>query len=392
MANITKPNDKSHSLSIELIGFKKSLADAGFAESTRKVYLRAFEKFANRLDRKTPATATPVDARRHLTELKQRNASSTACGNASAALRFYFEEVRGIEWRPVSPLQKRMVEDMCLRGYAPRTQDSYVRSVKLLTRYYGKSPELLTDEEIRAYFVHLTCERKLARPTITIALSGIKFFYEQTLKRDWTLTGVPVPKRDKFLPVILSRNEVLAITAKIRLPRHAACLSLIYACGLRLGEGCAVKVTDIDRGRMQLHVRGKGSKDRYVPIPPSVMPLLEACWLSHKNKVWIFPYVGRGGRYGAVSDRHVPKATIQQVFRKALKESGVAKNASVHSFRHAYATHLLEAGVGLRQIQMWMGHSSITMTAHYARLTTQSMEASGKILGALMADIGKPQG
>ena len=392
MAKTTKPNDKSHSLSIELLDFKQSLTEAGFAESTRKVYLRAFEKFANRLDRKTPATATPVDARRHLTELKQRDVSSTAYGNASAALRFYFEEVRGIEWKPISPLQKRMVEDMCLCNFAPRTQDSYVRSVKLLARHYGKSPDLLGDEEIRAYFVHLTCERKLARPTITIALSGIKFFYEKTLKRDWTLTGVPVPKRNKFLPVILSRKEVHSIAAKIRLPRHAACLSLIYACGLRLGEGCAVKTTDIDRDRMQLHVRGKGSKDRYVPIPPSLMPLLEACWRSHKNKVWLFPYVGRGGRYGAVSGRHVPKATIQQVFRKALKESGVTKGVSVHSFRHAYATHLLEAGVGLRQIQMWMGHSNIAMTAHYARLTTQSMEASGKILGALMADIGRLPG
>lgn len=392
MSKITNPNDKSHSLSIEVRGFQKSLAGAGYVESTQKVYLRAFEKFTKRLDRKTPATSTPVDARRHLTELKQQNASSTAYGNASASLRFYFEEVRGIEWKPISPLQKRMVEDMCLYSYSPRTQDSYVRAVKLLSKHYGRSPDLLTDEEIRAYFVHLTCERKLARPTITIALSGIKFFYEKTLKRDWTLTGVPVPKRNKFLPVILSRKEVHAIVAKIRLLRHAACLSLIYACGLRLSEGCTVKVTDIDRSRMQLHVRGKGSKDRYVPIPPSVMPLLDACWRSHKNKVWLFPFVGRGGRYGAVSDRHVPKSTVQQVFRKALKESCVTKDASVHSLRHAYATHLLEAGVGLRQIQHWMGHSNIAMTAHYARLTTQSMETSGKILGALMADIGKLPG
>ncbi|MDD2600153.1 MAG: site-specific integrase [Kiritimatiellae bacterium] len=285
-----------------------------------------------------------------------------------------------------------MVEDMCLCNFSPRTQNSYTRSVKLLTRHYGKSPDLLTEEEIRAYFVHLTCERKLARPTITIALSGIKFFYEKTLKRDWSLTGVPMPKREKFLPVILSRKEVHSIIEKVRSVKHAACISLIYACGLRLSEGCAVKIIDIDRNRMQLRVRGKGSKERYVSIPPSVMPLLGKCWLSHRNPKWMFPFAGRGGARVSTAESHVPLTTVQQAFRKAYLESGVKKKATPHSFRHAYATHLLEAGVSLRQIQMWMGHSSITMTAHYAQLTTQSTEVAGKLLGALMSEIGKLPG
>ena len=392
MNKVNKPNDKSQALSFERAEFQKALLKANYVTSTQKVYLRAFDKFTKRLDRKTPATSTRTEAKRHLTELKQTGASKTAYGTASATLRFFFEEVRGIEWKPISPLQKRMVEDMCLCNFSPRTQDSYTRAVKLLTRHYGKSPDLLTEEEIHAYFVHLTCERKLARPTITIALSGIKFFYEKTLKRDWSLTGVPMPKREKFLPVILSRKEVHAIVKKVRNIKHAACITLIYACGLRLSEGCAVKVTDIDRDRMQLHVRGKGSKDRYVVIPPSVMPLLAECWRSHRNPEWLFPFAGRGGRYGSITDRHVPKATVQQVFRAAYKESGVKKRATVHSFRHAYATHLLEVGVSLRQIQMWMGHSSITMTAHYAQLTTQNTETSGKLLGTLMADIGKLPG
>lgn len=392
MSKSNKPNAKSQSLSLEREDFRKALIKAGYAECTRKVYEQAFSRFAKRLDRKTPAGATRPDALRHLTELKQQGVSKSVQSGSSASLRFYFEKVRGVEWKPISPLQKRMVEDMCLQRFSPTTQDSYVRAVKLLTRHYRKSPDLLTEEEIRAYFVHLTCERKLARPTITIALSGIKFFYEKTLKRDWSVTGVPMPKREKFLPVILSRKEVHAIVKKVRNIKHAACISLIYACGLRLSEGCAVKTTDIDRDRMQLHVRGKGSKDRYVPIPSSIMPLLEACWHQHKNNVWMFPFAGRGGACAATSDRHVPKATVQQVFRAAYKESGVKKRATVHSFRHAYATHLLEAGVSLRQIQMWMGHSSITMTAHYAQLTTQSSDASGKILGSLMSDIGKLPG
>jgi integrase len=149
-----------------------------------------------------------------------------------------------------------------------------------------------------------------------------------------------------------------------------------------------VKVTDIDRDRMQLHVRGKGSKDRYVALPSAVMPQLAACWRDHRNPVWLFPFVGRGGRYGAITNRHVPQSTVQQAFRQAYLESGVTKKVTIHSLRHAYATHLLEAGVSLRQIQKWLGHSSAAMTAHYAQLTSQSTEVSGKILEELMSGIG----
>jgi len=361
----------------------------GFVPGTQVAYLRAFDRFEAKLDRKTAMTASARDARRYLSRLKQSGASNTIYSHAAAALRFFFEEVRGMAWKPISHLQKRMVEDMCLRGFSNRTQDSYVRSVTGLACHYNRSPDLLSDEEIRSYFVHLTCERKLARPTVTIALCGIKFLYVHTLRRDWSVTGVPVPKREKFLPVILSREEVHAILSEIRIVRHSACLGLIYACGLRLGEGCSVRITDIDRARGMLHVRGKGSKDRYVPLPPSIMPLLGKCWLAHRNPTWLFPWVGRGrdGRRGELSDRHVPIASVQQVFRKAYRETGISKKVSVHSLRHAYATHLLEAGVSLRQIQVWLGHSSPTMTAHYARLTKHSTDAAGKILADLMDDM-----
>ena len=190
--------------------------------------------------------------------------------------------------------------------------------------------------------------------------------------------------------MILSRKEVHTILSGIRIVRHSACLGLIYACGLRLSEVCSVRIKDIDRERGVLHVRGKGAKDRYVPLPPSIMPLLGKCWLSHRNPTWLFPWVGRGrnGRRGQLSDRHVPIASVQQVFRKAYLESGVSKKVSVHSLRHAYATHLLEAGISLRQIQVWLGHSSPAMTAHYAQLTRQSTRVAGKILADLMDDIG----
>jgi integrase/recombinase XerD len=193
------------------------------------------------------------------------------------------------------------------------------------------------------------------------------------------------------LPVILSQKEVHDILFRIKIVRHSACLQLIYACGLRVSEACRVKVTDIDRGRKLLHVCGKGSKDRYIPLPDSIMPLLGKCWRSHCNKVWLFPWVGRGGsgRLGQRSDRPVPISTIQQVFREVYLESGITKKVHVHSLRHAYATHLLEANISLRQIQYWLGHSTPTMTMHYAQLTSQSTEAASAILATLMNDIGK---
>ncbi len=390
--SITVGSNKSKQILKELASLKEAMVKAGFADGTQKMYLRAFKKFADRLDRKTPSLSTPREARRHLTELKQLGVSQTILSSSTAVLRFYFEEVRGIEWKPISALQKRMVEDMCLHSFSTRTQDSYVRSVSGLANYYMRSPDLINEEEIRRYFVHLTCERKLARATVNIAMCGIKFFYEKTLRHDWGLTGVPMPKRSKSLPVILSRKEVLDILSRIKIVRHSACLQLIYACGLRISEACRVKVTDIDRGRKLLHVCGKGSKDRYIPLPVSIMPLLEDCWRSHRNKVWLFPWVGRGGkghfRLGHMSDRSVPIATVQQVFRKVYLESGITKKVHVHSLRHAYATHLLEAGISLRQIQVWLGHSSPSMTMHYAQLTSQSTETASGILEKLMNDIG----
>lgn len=244
----------------------QAMEEAGFVAATRQAYGRALKRFGEKLDRRGLEHSSVGDARRYLTGLKQSGVSSTMFSHASGALRFYFETVRKVCWKPLSKLRMRMIEDMQLCGFSVRTQQSYVRSFEGLVRYHGNSPDQLSEEQIRKYFVHLTCERKLARPTVTIALCGIKFFYEKTLKRDWSLTGVPTPKRQKKLPVVLSRKEVKAILSRIREVRHRACLELIYACGLRLGEGTRIQVGDIDRERGLLHVRGgKGSKDRYVP-------------------------------------------------------------------------------------------------------------------------------
>ena len=360
----------------------------GFTEATQAAYVRGVLGLCRHCGGRKPGAITLAEAHAYVADLKTSGASATFRSHVSAALHLLYENVLGQVWRPVSPLRKRMIEDMQLRGFTRKTQISYVRAVEGLTRFHRRSPDKLSDEEIRRYFAHLTCERKLARPTVTIALCGIKFLYESTLRRDFTVTGVPRPKREKKLPVVLTREEVRAILSRVTEVRHRACLSLIYACGLRLGEACRVQVADIDRTRGVLHVRqAKGAKDRYVPLPPAILPLLAACWRTHRNPTWLFPSVGRGGVHGGTSVNHAPLGTVQQVFRAALAVSGVRKHVSVHSLRHSYATHLLEDGVNLRLIQTWLGHNSPTVTAVYTHLTEQATSSAAQQVGRLMGDL-----
>jgi integrase/recombinase XerD len=284
--------------------------------------------------------------------------------------------------------RQRMIEEMELRRFSERTIESYVRAVGQLAGWSWKRPEEVNDEELRSYFLYLKNQKRLARATTTIALCGIKFFFESTLKRDWTAMNIPRPRAEHKLPVVLSREEVRSILGQVQVIRHRACLSLIYACGLRLGEGCSLQVRDIDRDRGLLHVRAaKGNKDRLVPLPPRTLVLLGECWKSHRNPTWLFPMVGRNRDQASSSDQHVPLATVQQAFRRALKASGISKEAMVHTLRHSYATHLLEDGVNLRLIQTWLGHSSPATTAVYTHLTEQATTAAAQQVAKLMADL-----
>lgn len=284
--------------------------------------------------------------------------------------------------------RRRMIEEMQLRRFSERTIESYVRAVGQLAGWCWKSPDQVSDEELRAYFLHLKNEKRLARATTTIARCGIKFFFESTLKRNWTTMNIPRPRPEHKLPVVLSRQEVRSILGQVCVLRHRACLSVIYSCGLRLGEGCGLQVRDIDSGRGLIHVRAaKGNKDRLVPLPPRTLELLRDCWKTHRNPTWLFPTVGRNRDQASSSDRHVPLGTVQQAFRRALKASGIAKAAMVHTLRHSYATHLLEDGIHLRMIQDWLGHNSPATTSVYTHLTEQATATAAKQVGQLMADL-----
>lgn len=285
-------------------------------------------------------------------------------------------------------LRQRMIEDLQLRGMSERTQEMYVRAVRQLAEHYHKSPEQITEEELRDYFLYLKNVKHYSRSASTIALCGIKFFYEQTIKQHWTtLTFVRAPREQK-LPVVLSPDEVRTVLAHLRLFRYRACLTTIYACGLRLQEGTHLQVPDIDSARLLVHVRcGKGAKDRYVPLPPQTLALLRQYWSTHRHPLWLFPAPGRSGLGMATATAPMPRNSVQDAFRAALKSSGLHKHASVHTLRHSYATHLLEAGVSLRLIQDYLGHDSPTTTALYTHLTAttdaKAREALASLMGAL---------
>lgn len=274
-------------------------------------------------------------------------------------------------------LRQKMIEDMQLRGFALRTQEAYLLAVRQLARYYNKSPDLVTEEELRGYFLFLKNVKHAARNTCTIALCGIKFFFQHTLGREWKTFDFLRPPHEHKLPVVLSVEEVGRILNCVHHQRYRVCLILIYACGLRLLEGVRLQVTEIDGERKMLHLHhGKGGKDRYVPLPPACLKMLRHHWQTHRNPVWLFPAL----RMGRQADQPMNESALQRAFRAALKESGVRKKATVHTLRHSYATHLLEAGVNLRVIQSCLGHASPTATAIYTHLTSSThAQTSDKI-------------
>jgi len=287
----------------------------------------------------------------------------------------------------MTKLRERMLEDLQLRGYAKRTQGMYLRAVRKLAEHYGKSPDQITEEELRDYFLYVKNTLKWSRTASTIALCGIKFFYENTIKRDWpTLTFVRA-RREKRMPVVLTRSEIRRILACVRFERYRVCLLTIYSCGLRLLEGCTLKVSDIDSERMVVHiVQSKNRKDRYVPLPQKTLFVLRDYWKTHRNPEWLFPAAGRGGKHNrfGTATRPTPYSNVQTAFKTALRKSGVNKRASVRTLRHSYATHLVEQGVNLRLIQEYLGHNSPKTTAIYAHLTDVAQNRAAAIINRFM--------
>jgi len=267
----------------------------------------------------------------------------------------------------MTALRQRMLEDMKIRNLALNTQDSYLRQVFHFARHFGKSPDLLGQEEIRSYQIYLTQEKKLAPGSVTIAVSALRFLYKVTLRREWNLDDIiPAPKTPKKLPVILSPEEVLEFLSWVPEGKHRTILTTCYAAGLRITEAVSLQAHHIDSQRMVIRVeQGKGQKDRYVMLSRKLLDILRQWWRVARPQIWLFP--------GDHPEQHIGRNAVELVCKQTRRLYRIAKPITPHSMRHAFAVHLLERGVDVRTIQLLLGHRSLTTTARYLRMATSKV-------------------
>jgi site-specific recombinase XerD len=281
----------------------------------------------------------------------------------------------------MTPLRKRMTEDMQMRNLAINTQMSYLQQVSLFARHFNKSPEMLGPEDIRAYQVYLTNEKKLAPSSILTAVAALRFLYKVSLKKDWPFENViPAPQKPQRLPVVLSPEEVLQFLDCIRSRKHRTILTTCYAAGLRISEAVCLIPSHIDSARMVIRVeQGKGQKDRYVMLSPKLLDILRDWWRSAKPQQWLFP--------GDIPGQHISTDAVEQACQKARRRCPIPKPTTPHSLRHAFAVHLLESGTDVRTIQLLLGHRSLATTARYLRIATSKVCSTSSPLDLLPSPV-----
>lgn len=286
----------------------------------------------------------------------------------------------------MTPLRQHMIAALQLSGKGERTQESYVREVRLLAQFYGKSPALLSEQELQRYFLHRTNVDGLAPASMRICYSGIRFFYQHVLKRDWHTLALIRPQTAHRLPAVLSVEEVKQLLMSATPLHNQVYFTTVYSLGLRLQEALFLQVSDIDGPRLQVHVhRGKGAKDRYVPLPAETLALLRTYWKTHRNQTWLFPATGRDQRQSPTATSPMSRSSVQGAFRIAKQRAGLSKTGvAIHTLRHSYATHLLEAGVNPRLIQRYLGHTQLETTMIYLHLTHKGHEDAYERLNTLM--------
>lgn len=266
----------------------------------------------------------------------------------------------------ISPLRQRMLEDMTVRNFAPKTQNDYIRAVITLTKFLGRSPDTATAEDLRRFQLHLT-ENRVGAPTINFTVTVMRFFFTVTLDRADAikhLTFVPEPRK---IPVVLSPEEVVRLLEAAPGVKYKAALSVAYGAGLRVSEVASLKVSDIDNERMMLRVeQGKGRKDRHAMLSPLLLELLRDWWRIARPKAWLFP-----GR-----DPLQPLSTrqINRACHAAAAMARITKRVTPHTLRHSFATHLLEQNVDIRVIQVLLGHAKLDTTALYTRVASKTIQ------------------
>jgi site-specific recombinase XerD len=269
-----------------------------------------------------------------------------------------------------------MIKEMTIRGFSPRTQEAYLSAVAGLAKHYRQSPDKITKGMIREYLLYLIQERKLAWDSCNVAVSGIRFFYTHTLGRKSVSLSIPPRKKVRKLPEILSAEELESLFAALSNQKHRTLLMTTYSAGLRLSEVVHLRITDIDSKRMMIRVQqGKGRRDRYTILSKRLLTELRAYWRMYRPPVWLF--------YGAKKNQPLSERSAQAVYYRAKNKAGITKGKGIHTLRHCFATHLLEAGVNLRTIQMLMGHTSILTTMTYLQVTRKQISSTQSPLDLL---------
>lgn len=269
----------------------------------------------------------------------------------------------------MTALRQRMLEDLHIRNYAPTTVAAYIRSVAEFAKHFGKSPELLGAEQIREYQLYLIQQKQVSLSTYIQAVCALRFLYSSTLHLAVGVDRIPLPRYEKKLPVILSQVEVKRLLEAPKNLAHRTILTTMYAAGPRVSEVARLRASDIDSTRNVIWIRGgKGRKDRQVLLPPKLLELLRAYWRWKRPKDWLFP----GGKSGLP----ISTKSIFLACQKAARKAEITKAVHPHSLRHAFATHLLEAGVDLRTIQILLGHSKLETTARYLHVADTAVRAT----------------
>lgn len=271
----------------------------------------------------------------------------------------------------MTPLRQRMIEDLRIRNYSPGTIRVYVQSVEKFALYFGKSPELLGPRHVREYQVYLIDEVKPSWTVFNQSVCALRFLYRTTLGKDWAVSRIPFPKQPKKLPVVLSVAEVARLFGAVWHLKQRTILETMYASGCRVSEALNLKIADVDSERMVLRiVQGKGRRDRYVTLSPTLLAKLRAYWKVYQPPGFLFP--------GQPPERPLSNSTVQAAIVEARKIAGIKKRVTTHTLRHSFATHLLERGVDLKQIQVLLGHANLNTTSVYLHVASETLRRTAE--------------
>src|ERR1700739_4219287 len=290
---------------------------------------------------------------------------------------------RSIEMADLSPLRRRMIEDMTVRNLSPATQRSYISAVSKFSRYFGRSPDRLELEDVRAFQVHLV-STGISWPALNQTVCALRFVYGVTLGHGEIPERIPYAREPRKLPIVLNVDEVVRFLEAVPSLKTRAALTTAYAAGLRASEAVSLKVADIDSGRMVIRVEhGKGGKDRTVMLSAQLLAILRTYWRLARPQHWLFPFREQ------TKPRHV--AVVHAVCRSACKAAGLTKRVTVHTLLHSFATHLLEGGTDIRIIQVLLGHNNLSSTARYTQVAAHTIRATPSPLDHLSLAVVPPE-